>query len=134
VWFHEGLAKVLERLPKGEGVDAPLEPASRALLAKHAAKGTLLPFSAFHPSIALLPSQEQAALAYAEAATFVSKFLTEHGAEGLRQVVHRIAPGASLESALEAVSGNPFAVMEEEWKASLAGLAGDRVEPLERRF
>lgn len=134
VWFHEGLAKVLERLPKGEGVDAPLEPASRALLAKHAAKGTLLPFSAFHPSIALLPSQEQAALAYAEAATFVSKFLTEHGAEGLRQVVHRIAHGASLESALEAVSGKPFAVMEEEWKASLAGLAGDRVEPLERRF
>jgi tetratricopeptide (TPR) repeat protein len=134
VWFHEGLAKVLERVPAGEPLDAPLDPASRALLARHHKAGTLLPFSAFHPSIALLPSQEQAALAYAEASTFVSKFLAEHGTEGLRQVVHRVAHGAPLNEALEAVSGKPFEVMEEEWKRSLEGIADADVRGLTRRF
>jgi tetratricopeptide (TPR) repeat protein len=135
VWFHEGLAKVLERLPSGVSLDAPLDPASRALLARHHAAGTLLPFSAFHPSVALLPSQEQAALAYAEASTFVSKFLAEHGTEGLRQVVHRIAHGAPLAEALHAVSGKPFTELEAEWRRSLEGIGdGVDVEALARRF
>src|SRR5690606_33331613 len=61
-------------------------------------------------------------------------FLKEHGAEGLRQVVHRIARGAPLPEALEAVSGEPFEAMEAAWRRSLAGLAAGDVEELERRF
>lgn len=135
VWFHEGLAKVLEKVPLGEPIGAHLTPSNKALLAKHYQAGTLLPFSAFHPSIALLPTQEQAALAYAEAADFVDQFIDTHGLEGLRQAIHQNALGLSIEEALEQVSGMSFHALEAAWRSSLGRFDYDPdLKGLERRF
>ncbi|NLE49064.1 MAG: tetratricopeptide repeat protein [Sandaracinaceae bacterium] len=135
VWFHEGLAKVLEKVPLGQPIGAHLSPSNKALLAKHHEAGTLLPFSAFHPSIALLPTQEQAALAYAEAADFVEQFISEHGLEGLRLAIHQNALGLTIEEALEQVAGMNFHAMEEAWRSSLGRYTYDPdLKELEKRF
>lgn len=135
VWFHEGLAKVLEKVPLGQPIGAHLSPSNKALLAKHHEAGTLLPFSAFHPSIALLPTQEQAALAYAEAADFVEQFISEHGLEGLRLAIHQNALGLTIEEALEQVAGMSFHAMEEAWRSSLGRYTYDPdLKELEKRF
>ena len=135
VWFHEGLAKVLEKVPLGEPIGAHLSPSNKALLAKHHEAGTLLPFSAFHPSIALLPTQEQAALAYAEAADFVEQFIDVHGLDGLRLAIHQSSLGLSIEEALEQVSGTSFQALEAGWRSSLGRYTYDPdLKELERRF
>lgn len=67
VWMQEGFAKYLETAYRGGAPTLELEPAAAALFDRRLREGNLLPFDAFHPSIALLPSQEDAALAFADA-------------------------------------------------------------------
>ena len=119
VWLQEGVAKFLERAWRGGAPHAELDPAVEALLAHAVAENELIPFDRLHPSIARLPSQEDAALAFAQVATFVEAFYARHGAEGLRDVVTRIADGADARDALAAVAGVPFSRLENRWLAEL---------------
>jgi Flp pilus assembly protein TadD len=119
VWFQEGMAKFLERRWRGEPAAAHLEPASAALLDRAVRADGLLPFDRLHPSIARLPSQEDAALAFAQVATFIEAFHARHGAAGLRDAVTRIAAGTDAREALAAVSGTSFARLETSWREGL---------------
>ncbi len=87
VWFQEGSAKVLEgrwRDPRG-GDHLGLR--SETLLARAVAEDRLISFDDMHPSMAALPSSQDAALAFAEVATAID-YLLEHGeAKGYRSVV-----------------------------------------------
>ncbi len=87
-----------------------------AILHRAAREGRLIPFERIHPSIALLPSQEDAALAFAQVATFVARFYEEHGAEGLRAAVARIAEGTDAREAMADVAGAPFERLEDRWR------------------
>lgn len=119
VWLQEGVAKFLERRWRGEAPAAHLEPAAAALLADAAAGDRLLPFDRLHPSIARLPSQEDAALAFAQVATFVERFYGEHGAAGLRRAIRAIAGGTDAREALAEVAGRPFDALERDWRRSV---------------
>ena len=61
IWVHEGLAKFFESRWSG-AAGRNLTPASAAFLVQEQKKGALIPFEKMHPSLALLPSQEGAAL------------------------------------------------------------------------
>ncbi|NOY91518.1 MAG: hypothetical protein GXP55_09980, partial [Deltaproteobacteria bacterium] len=93
VWLQEGVAKLLERTwrqPLGSG---ELDPASRGLLYEAARDGALIPFSRLHPSIALLPSQRQAALAFAEVTSFVGGYRSRLGLGCLEELAARLRAG-----------------------------------------
>jgi tetratricopeptide (TPR) repeat protein len=82
----------------------------------------LLAFDRLHPSIARLPTAEDAALAYAQVATFVARFHRQHGTGGLRAVVERIAQGADARAAFAAHAGTPWATLEAAWVEELRTL------------
>jgi len=119
VWLQEGVAKFLERRWRGERGPPLAEPATHALLIRAAHDDALIPFDRLHPSIAMLPSQHDAALAFAQVATFVGEFVDRYGAEGLRDTVARVAAGADARDALAAVAGEPFDRIEERWQRGL---------------
>lgn len=137
VWFQEGVAKFLERrwrdAEPGAHLDAIAEtylytaarcpgggaPAAACANAMSLGTAELLGFDRLHPSIARLPSQHQAALAFAQVATFVEVFYSNHGRTGLQRAITAMAGGADARDALAAVSGGPFAALERSWQEAV---------------
>lgn len=136
VWFQEGVAKFLERRWREATPGAHLDAASEMLLhqaltcparatepecqaALASGTGELLPFERLHPSIARLDSQEQAALAFAQVATFVERFYREHGRGGLQRVIRQTATGTDVREALAAVAGTSFDALVDGWRQGL---------------
>jgi hypothetical protein len=70
IWLHEGIAKFEESRWRGPAGEA-LAPSAVALLMRRLHEGTLISFERMHPSIAMLPTQEDAALAFAEVFTTI---------------------------------------------------------------
>lgn len=119
VWLQEGTAKMLERSWRGpEGV-MRLDPSAEGLLAKAKADDELLTFDQMHPSIAMLPSQDAAALAFAEVATFMERYVAAHGQEALRTALKRIGAGEDAREALAEAAGARFAELERSWRNAL---------------
>jgi tetratricopeptide (TPR) repeat protein len=114
IWLHEGLAKYLESRWRG-GPALSISPSTLALLGDRVKKDKLIPFERMHPSIALLPSPEDAATAFAEVFFAVDLIYKEHGAAGLRSVLEQLAGGKDDKKAIEAVTRKPFAAFEKSW-------------------
>jgi tetratricopeptide (TPR) repeat protein len=119
VWLQEGTAKLLERRWRDPNAGFELDPTSRALLLKATRDGKLLTFDQLHPSIALLPSQDDATLAFAQVSTFMNTFVIEHGERALRDAFTQIAHGTDARDALSRAASLRFAELERNWKASL---------------
>lgn len=118
VWVHEGLAKYFEtawRTSPGQG----MSPASAAFLVQEAKKNALIPFEKMHPSLALLPSQEDAALAYAEAFTAIEHLASSSGTEALGRLLSAYREGADDARAFKAASGRPFPSFVAAWKSAV---------------
>ena len=120
VWFHEGLAKLFERTWRGLEPQSFLPPATDALLVTAAHQHRLIPFERMHPSIAMLPSQEDAALAFAQVVTFLEVFRARKGDTGLAQAIGGMARGEDARVALSRVAGEPFESLEGVWRDGLA--------------
>lgn len=118
VWLQEGTAKLLERRWRGE-TQARIDPASIAMLQEAVDEDALLTFDEMHPSIAMLPSQDAAALAFAEVETFMKRYVEEQGEESLRTAFVQIASGTDAREALASPTGKPFAKLEAEWRHAL---------------
>ncbi len=131
VWLQEGVAKFLERRWREPRAQAHLSPAARGLLARAVRDDALIPFERIHPSIALLPSQEDAALAFAQVSTFVARYYETQGADALRAAIARIAEGEDAREALAAAAGTRWEELERAWRQSLPR-SGD-APPLLRR-
>lgn len=134
VWLQEGLAKMLETRWRLDHVALPRNPASDRLLLTAAASDELLEFDQLHPSIALLPSQRDAALAFAQVSSFMERFYNEHGAEGIRQSLRDIASGMDAREALAKASETKWASLERSWKKDLAGRPTPPPARLVRRY
>ena len=92
VWLQEGLAKFLERRwrePPGGRIPPPME----HLLAKALRSGHLISFEAMHPSMAKLPSAEDATLAFAEVENAVAYLYEKGGMAALRDAIKRVGDG-----------------------------------------
>lgn len=119
IWIHEGLAKFLESRWRGAAGQA-LSPASAGLLAQALRKNRLIPFARMHPSMALLPSQEDAALAFAEVFTAVEYLHGRGGNAMLEKLIRALKDGAQDEAAVAKAVGVPFARFQADWMAYLA--------------
>ncbi len=116
IWLHEGLAKFLEsRWRTGPG--QALSPATLALLGSRVKKDKLIPFEKMHPSIALLPSAEDAATAFAEVFFAIDLVWRQKGNAGLRTIISELAAGKDDKRAVETAMEKSFAAFEKSWLA-----------------
>ncbi len=118
IWLHEGLAKYLEsrwRAKDGQGIP----PATMALLGRRVKAETLVPFDKMHPSIAMLPTAEDATLAFAEVYYAIDYIHQTKGTAGLRTILQEMRNGKSDRKAVEAATGMPFALFEKAWLAHI---------------
>jgi tetratricopeptide (TPR) repeat protein len=118
IWLQEGLAKFLETRWRGAPGQA-VDEMSTALLTRAARDHKLIPFAAMHPSIAKLPTQEMAALAFAEVESSIKLLHQRGGQQALTELVAAMANGFSDENAVAQAYGKPFAQFEQEWRADL---------------
>jgi tetratricopeptide (TPR) repeat protein len=130
VWLQEGLARFGQtrwREPARPTAADLLPPGERAILVAAARKDKLVPLADMHPSLAKLPSQAQAALAYAEVLTLVGWIHARVGDAGLRKIIEAHATGAATFETIGGVVGLRWPEIESQWKASLRSLdAGGR--------
>ena len=118
IWLQEGLAKFLETRWRG-APGLAVDEMSTALLTRAARDRKLIPFAAMHPSIAKLPTQEMAALAFAEVESAIKLLHQRGGQQALTELVAAMASGFSDENAVAQAYGKPFPQFEQEWRADV---------------
>jgi tetratricopeptide (TPR) repeat protein len=116
VWLQEGLAKFLERRWR-EPAGGRIPPAMEHLLAKALRANKLITFEAMHPSMAKLPSAEDATLAFAEVANAVAYLHERAGMGGLRAALKAVAAGTDAREAVAAAAGGTWPEFERGWRA-----------------
>jgi tetratricopeptide (TPR) repeat protein len=119
IWLHEGIARWHESRWRGPGGEI-LTPWSAALLRDAARRNQLVTFAQMHPSMAKLPSQEKAALAFAEVAVAVEYLKRKGGPDAVRRVLAGVAGGRTAEQAVADALGVPYATFLEDWRRYLA--------------
>ncbi len=120
VWLQEGLAKLLEtRWRQGE-VSLRDDPSSSRLLHDAAKSEELLDFDQLHPSVALLPTQEAASLAFAQVSSFMASYYERYGRDAIREAIERIQNGQDARKALAAVADVPWNKLEAKWKSEIS--------------
>ncbi len=118
VWLQEGLAR-LEQTRWRHPPELQLSATEQALLAAALRKGRLITFDEMHPSMAKLPSQEAAALAYAEVYTLVGWMQGKVGYRGIREALIAQRDGKSARRAVAEVLGMSWTAVEKEWRNHL---------------
>ncbi|MBS1149687.1 MAG: hypothetical protein H6Q89_1385 [Myxococcaceae bacterium] len=118
IWMHEGLAKYLESRWRGPAGGA-MTPSTLALLGSRVRSNKLIPFEKMHPSMALLPTAEDAATAFAEVFFAVDLVHRQGGAASLKTLLQKMAAGVNDKQAMEAAFKQPWPVFEKQWMAHL---------------
>ena len=118
IWLQEGLAKFLETRWRG-APGLAVDDMSLQLLQAAAKKGTLIPFAKMHPSIAMLPSQEAAALAFAEVEAAMRLLYQRGGQAALTELVAAMASGMTDEQAVAQAYGKSFKEFEADWRVEV---------------
>lgn len=130
VWLQEGLARFEQvRWRKAPGVQ--LTNSEQAMLQAALKKGRLITFDEMHPSMAKLPSQDAAALAYAEVYNLVGWMHGKVGFKGLRDILGAQKDGKSARRAVSETLELPWAKVEQAWHTSLK--PGSSVGPVRSR-
>ena len=118
IWLHEAIAKFLESRWMGDRRPR-LDPSTQHLLRQRVQEDTLVTFEQMHPSMALLPSQDDAATAYAQVFTIVEMMFERRGPAVLRDLLRRIAEDVEVVQAVEEVMGEPFTAFQRRWMQEL---------------
>ena len=115
VWLQEGLAKLLETRWRRNDAE-PLYPSIAYRLHRAIVDDDLVTLSEMYPSVAMLPSAERAALAYAEVETMLGLLHERKGNDGVARLLDRVAAGDDAEAALAFAWGDDFDAFMAEWK------------------
>ena len=119
VWLQEGMAKLLETRWR-ESSQQPLSPGVAKLLHDALARDELVTLEQMHPSIAMLPSQELAALAYAEAETMLGLLEEMRGPAAMTRLMDEVAAGVDAKLAFSRAWGDDFEAFFATWKATMS--------------
>jgi hypothetical protein len=126
LWLQEGIAKREEIRWRERGVFDD-RPAPDAVVRAGEARGKRFPLDKLGPSIAMLPSADDAMIAFAEVTSFVRFYAdTEDARPGeagkaLPKLLRALSePGTSADAALVAVSGSDLKAWDERWHAHVA--------------
>jgi len=127
IWLHEGIAR-FEQIRWREAARMSLTSTEEYLLAGALRSRRMITFEQMHPSMAKLPSQEAAALAFAEVQTMVAYVHGKVGYPGLRRILALTRDGRSARRAVSEVLDMRWPEVERSWKSWLrgAGLTASR--------
>ena len=118
LWMQEGLAKWFEQAWRGR--HEPVTPFTAALVRDAIVKKDLVTFDEMHPSLAKLPTQERAALAYAEVAMAIEFLVKQKGPGALARMTGLLGEGKSTEDAVSQAAGEPFRRFLDDWNRYMA--------------
>jgi len=118
VWMHEGLARY-QQVRWRAAAGKPLSAVDEHLLAEALKKNELISFDDMHPSMAKLPSQKAATLAFAEVATMIAYIHAEKGYPGVRQALGAIRGGKNSRKAIADLMDGSWNDVERGWKQYL---------------
>ncbi len=129
LWLQEGLAKREEQ--KWRDATPRDAKVSAESLAMYGIERKLdLPLDKLGPSLAMLPSAEQAMVVYAEVQSFVNHLVQVGGPELLPKLLKEIGVDGNVDKALERASGQALAVWEKQFRAELAKTPRKPLPPL----
>lgn len=118
IWMHEGLAKYLERAWRGPDSHR-LSPSLAHLLSKRLEADDLITLEQMHPSIAKLPSQDDAATAFAQVYTMMEYLDAHHSGRAFEALLGAINEGVAPKEAFARVAGMKFSKFRDAWLADL---------------
>jgi tetratricopeptide (TPR) repeat protein len=118
VWLQEGIAR-FEQTRWRSPPEVALSGTEQALLTAGLRKGRLITFDEMYPSMAKLPSQDAAALAYAEVYTLVGWMQQKIGYKGLREALLAQRDGKSARRAVAEAMGLTWIDVDTQWRAHL---------------
>ena len=118
VWMQEGLAR-FEQTRWRRAPEVALSATEQALLTAALRKGQLITLDEMYPSMAKLPSQDAASLAYAEVYTLIGWLHQKVGYKGLRAMLVAQRDGKTARRAVSEVLGMPWPQVEATWHAHL---------------
>ena len=127
IWLHEGLARYSEALWR-QKTPKSLGDYSESILARALKEDKLLTFEQMHPSMAKLPSQELAALGYAQVYTVILYFVRLHGIQAIPKLLKHIHEGKDAKEAVSLVAKQPFDTFLAAWKTDILA-QGLRYQP-----
>ena len=127
LWLQEGVAKREEtRWREPDPFDGLMPPDAVAALGM--SRGLGRPLTALGPSIAMLPTPDEAMVAFAEVASFVQFWAAQVGPEGLPKLVValRDAQGdLDIDTILTGISGLGLAAWDTRWREHLGTVPSD---------
>jgi tetratricopeptide (TPR) repeat protein len=136
IWLHEGVAKLQELRWRGSPT-GQLSPTEAYLLDRAARERRLIPLRRFHPSVAHLPNQEDAALAYAQVLSFLT-YLDQRLDDGwIRSLLTGIGSGQTVDQAFVEVTRFPLRRHYMWWRQAASGkrqTPASAVGFMERRY
>lgn len=121
VWLHEGIAR-FEQTRWRSPPELELTASERLLLTTAIKKRRFIGLEEMHPSMAKLPSQEAAALAYAQVYTLVGFVQAKVGYAGLREILAAQENGKSAKRAVSDAFGVAWAELDKRWQRHLRTL------------
>jgi tetratricopeptide (TPR) repeat protein len=136
IWLHEGIAKLHERLWQGQP-SGLLSPEEAYLLDRAARERRLIPLRRFHPSVAHLPNQEDATLAYAQVLSFLSYLDQRNEGKWIPRLLAMIGSGQSVDEAFVTLTHSPLRRHYMWWRQAASGTRQTPVPAvgfMERRF
>ena len=99
IWLHEAIAKYFESLWSSKAGEA-LSPFGEKLLKEATEKREWISFAQMHPSMAKLPTQKAAALAFAEVFSVVEFLEKRYGQGVMAKILRFVGQGKSVDQAL----------------------------------
>lgn len=121
VWLHEGIAR-FEQTRWRSPPELELTASERLLLTTAIKKRRFIGLEEMHPSMAKLPSQEAAALAYAQVYTLVGFVQAKVGYAGLREILAAQENGKSAKRAVSDAFGVTWTELDKRWQRHLRTL------------
>jgi tetratricopeptide (TPR) repeat protein len=121
VWLHEGIARFQQTRWRSPP-ELALTASERLLLTTAIKKRRFIGLEEMHPSMAKLPSQEAAALAYAQVYTLVGFVHAKVGYAGLREILAAQDNGKSAKRAVSDAFGVAWSELDKRWQRHLRTL------------
>lgn len=116
LWLQEGVAKYEEVRWRDPG---PFDerPPAETIVRRGQEQKLAIPLDRLGPSIAMLPSADQATVAFAEVTSFVRFYVGTAGGEALPRLLAELKAGKEPDEALVAASGASLKEWDVNWRA-----------------